>query len=61
MLNLPQIRAELEAIKQRIRNNVPRSGNPEAFHEEKSEIANDLHAIIRQFPDGAVRPPSAPV
>lgn len=33
-----------------LRNNVPRSCDPERFHLEKSEIASELGKIIRTLP-----------
>jgi hypothetical protein len=45
-ITLAQIAADLEPIVDRIRRNVPKSHSPEAFHEEKSEIANDLYTIV---------------
>jgi hypothetical protein len=57
-MNLPQIRAELERIRDRVRKNETSRRDPEAYHVEKSEIANDLNAIISQFPSGSlVAPP----
>lgn len=37
----------LQGIVSRIHRNIPRSGNPERFHIEKSEIANDLNRVIK--------------
>lgn len=44
--NIAGIIQELTAIRERVRRNEPRHGNPDAFHEEKSEITGDLTAII---------------
>jgi hypothetical protein len=38
--------ATLERIVSRLRRNIPRNGWPARFHEEKSEIANDLVRVI---------------
>lgn len=47
--NVAGIISELIAIRARIRKNVPRSNKPEAFHEEKSEIAADITAVIEEL------------
>jgi hypothetical protein len=45
-MNRSQVADELQALIDRVRRNMPKSHNPDAFHEEKSEIANDLHKIV---------------
>lgn len=48
----------LRDLATRIRHNVPRSSNPEAFHEEKSELVNQALSLAdeieKQFRSAAV-------
>jgi hypothetical protein len=46
------VAAELEAIRERVRRNEPRHGDPEAFHVEKSAITGRLTAIIESLRSG---------
>lgn len=39
---------QLLELAQRIRANVPRRNDPEAFHAEKDDIANQLRRIARE-------------
>lgn len=43
---------EIERIRERVRRNTPRHGNPDAFHEEKSEITGDLTALAQAIRSG---------
>lgn len=45
-MNVAGIIHELETIRARVRRNEPRHRNPDAFHEEKSQIAADIGAVI---------------
>jgi hypothetical protein len=48
-MNRRDLATELEAIVTRIRCNGPRHRDPEAFHVERSEIANDAMAVVRKL------------
>jgi uncharacterized protein (UPF0335 family) len=48
-VTLRELRDKLDAIRARIRRNTPRSGDPERFHVEKSEIAKDLTDVIEEL------------
>lgn len=39
----------IEALRERVRRNSPRHSDPEAFHDEKSEIADELNRIAREL------------
>ncbi|MGE0751846.1 MAG: hypothetical protein AB7F39_06705 [Variibacter sp.] len=41
-MTLLEVAEEIEAIRDRIRRNVPKHNKPDAFHEEKSEITAEL-------------------
>jgi len=51
-MNVADVVAEIERIRDRVRNNVPRHHRPEAFHEEKSEITCDLTALAAAIQGG---------
>lgn len=48
-MNRQALAQELEAIVTRIRCNGPRHRDPERFHEERSEIAEDAMTIVRKL------------
>lgn len=48
-MNRAAIASELDAIATRVARNEPHRRDPEAFHEEKSEIVNDLVAVARKL------------
>jgi hypothetical protein len=50
------IAAELSAIAERVRRNIPHCRDPERFHTEKSCICQDLETLAEVFE----RPPGAP-
>jgi hypothetical protein len=46
----PKHQAEtLREIASRVDRNLPRHGNPEAFHSEKSEISHDLRQMAKRL------------
>lgn len=50
MTTLP---AKLRELAVRVDRNVPKHGDPEAFHAEKSEIVRELHLVSKQAQEGA--------
>jgi hypothetical protein len=48
-MNRAVLAAELETIVGRVRRNGPRHRDPEAFHVERDQIANDAMAIVRKL------------
>lgn len=53
-MNAEKFALELDDLARRVRNNVPRHGKPDAFHEEKSEIARDLEVMAGHLRDGRI-------
>ncbi len=39
----------LKAVQRRVASNVPRHGNPEAFHIEKSEIVEAIKGVVKRM------------
>lgn len=50
------VAAELRALSDRVRRNVPHRRDPERFHTEKSCIVQDLEALAGVFEDRAIKP-----
>ena len=44
-----KVAEKLREIARRVDTNIPSRHDPEAFHTEKSEIANDIRKIARSF------------
>lgn len=42
-----EIADAIDRIRERVRRNEPRHRNPDAFHEEKSEITGDLTKLAK--------------